>query len=298
MNKIDFKKELNNRALEIDKSLNIYFNKLFDCPDLIVDSMKYSLFADGKRIRPILTKEFAKSINEDPKIVEPLAEAIEMIHTYSLIHDDLPAIDNDNFRRGKPTNHRVYGDDIATLAGDGLLNLAIERALEGVPLENPTNYIKAVKLIFYYSGINGMIGGQTADVISEKEEIQPEDINYIDSHKTGALLIASILSGVVPFIGIEDERIKHFHRYGTKIGDIFQIVDDILDVTKTTEEIGKDSNSDLRNQKVTYVSMYGLDKARDRVEELRKEALNELELSGAKTEFLEEFTNFLCNRNK
>lgn len=282
----------------VEDSLKKYLGQNFDTPNMLLTAINYSLFSSGKRIRPTLAIEAAKSLGEDPSLIIPLADALELIHCYSLIHDDLPAMDDDNFRRGMPTNHRVYGEDYAILAGDGLLNLAMERALSGVPQEESKNYIDTMKMLFYFSGINGMIGGQAADITSDIVTANEEFIDYVNSHKTGALICASILCGIIPYTGINDSRIKHYLNYGSAIGEIFQITDDILDVTETTENLGKDAHSDERNSKVNYVSLYGMFSSKQKVEELKEKALEELKMINPDTDFFENFTEYLCYRKK
>lgn len=292
----EFKKELNQKAALAEASLEQAFETRFDAPDIIVSAVKYSLFAGGKRLRPVLMTETARAFGGDPELVRPLADAIEMIHTYSLIHDDLPAMDDDDTRRGKPTNHIVYGEDTAILAGDALLNLAMERALEGVPNDNPQNYLQAMRALFYSSGINGMIGGQTADTITEAATITEEDIDYIHTHKTGALLKAAVLCGAIPVIGQDTVRLGALGAYAEAIGMAFQIVDDILDVEGDEKKLGKPIGSDEKNHKATFVALYGMASAVDKVEELRGQAHEALEGLDGDMRFLQDMADYVCLR--
>lgn len=294
----DFIETLSQKAGEAQNRLETCFNRPFEAPDIIVSSAKYSLFAGGKRLRPVLMRETARAVGGDPAQVDALADAIEMIHTYSLIHDDLPAMDDDDKRRGKPTNHIVYGESTAILAGDALLNLAVERALEGIPEENPKNYIRALRLLFYSSGINGMIGGQVADTLTNPAEITPQDIDYIHTHKTGALLCASVLAGAIVVIGTDDARIAKLQEYAQCLGLAFQIVDDILDVEGDEKKLGKPVGSDIKNHKTTFVSLYGLASSEDKVEELRKKAKAALTGLEGDYDFLDQLADYVCLRKK
>ncbi|MEG1105291.1 MAG: polyprenyl synthetase family protein [Eubacterium sp.] len=294
----NFKEELQNKVDMTDEELNFYFEKKFDTPDIIVSAMKYSLFAGGKRLRPILMKETCHSMGGNMEMIIPLACAIEMIHTYSLIHDDLPAMDNDDLRRGKPTNHKVYGENIAILAGDALLNYAIETAISGIPINNIYDapyYVEALKYLFEASGVNGMIGGQTGDLLSEDEAINEEKMYYIHAHKTGALLKASVLCGgfVAKATG---EEIKALEVYSEKIGLAFQIVDDILDVTGDEKTLGKPIGSDEKNHKSTFVSLYGMASSQEKVKELEILALDVLKTIKYDTTFLEDMAKYICHR--
>lgn len=292
----EFERALAEKAQTAEENLRSYLEKDFDAPDMILDALNYSLFAKSKRIRPVLTREVANVLGYDENRVAPLADALEMIHTYSLIHDDLPAMDNDDYRRGQLTNHKKYGEDIAILAGDALLNMAMERALNGVPKKDPENYIEAMKMLFYLSGVNGMIGGQTADILYPLSDITGEQLKYIHKHKTGALINAAVLCGAVPFIGIKDPRLHNLFRFSDALGLLFQIQDDILDVEGNSEEMGKLVGSDEKNDKATYVSLYGIASAYEKKDELASTAHEALDSLGGDTRFLHELIDFVSNR--
>ena len=224
--------------------------------------------------------------------------AIEMIHTYSLVHDDLPAMDNDEYRRGKKTTHAQYGEDMGILAGDGLLNLAYETMIDAVVSSgNPLRAAKAMKIIAKKAGIYGMVGGQVVDAINDNKEKSLETIDYINNLKTAALIEASMMAGAV-LAGAEEENIECVEKIAKNVGIAFQIQDDILDVTSTTEVLGKPVFSDEKNHKSTYVSICGLDNSKKKVEEYSEEAIQLLDGIGEKNEFLKELIYKLINREK
>ncbi|MDD4507392.1 MAG: polyprenyl synthetase family protein [Eubacteriaceae bacterium] len=295
----DIKEQLKSMAETVEGELTECFERPFDAPDIIISAMKYSLFAGGKRLRPILMKETCKMMGGCPDDATKMACAIEMIHTYSLIHDDLPAMDDDELRRGKPTNHMVYGENIAVLAGDALLNFATEIGLEGiaeVPKEKTAAAIKAMTILMTASGVNGMIGGQTGDLLCEEDqEINEEKIRYIHAHKTAALLTAAIVCGATIAQASESD-IAALTEYGLDIGMAFQIADDILDVTSSTKVLGKPVGSDVKNHKSTFVSLYGLVSAQEKVREFRDHALAALKTLPVDTQFLTDIANYICNR--
>lgn len=294
-----FKEILTGKVKEIDHELLTCFERKFDTPDIIVSAMKYSLFAGGKRLRPMLMKETCRCLDGEVGDVMPLACAIEMIHTYSLIHDDLPAMDNDDLRRGKPTNHKVYGENMAILAGDALLNYAMETGVAGIPVD-PTktfHYIKALSFLAESAGINGMIGGQTGDILSEDQAINEEKLYYIHAHKTGALIKASVLCGAFIAKATSDER-SALEIYSEKIGLAFQIVDDILDITGDEKALGKPTGSDEKNHKTTFVSLYGMASSEEKIRELEETALDALETIPHDTRFLEDMAKYICERDR
>ena len=293
----DFKQALAKKAEEAEESLEMRFDRKFDAPDIIVSAMRYSLFAGGKRLRPVLMRETMRALGDDPEKIRSLADAIEMIHTYSLIHDDLPAMDDDDTRRGKPTNHIVYGEDTAVLAGDALLNLAMETALSGIPDQDPKNYIRAAQILFASSGVDGMIGGQTADTITDIADITEEKLNYIDEHKTGALLRASVLCAAVA-AGAEEREIKALDTYAQSLGLAFQIVDDILDVEGDEKTLGKPVGSDEKNHKATYVSLFGIASSEERVQELKLNALGALGRIDGDKSFREDLAEDVGDRER
>ncbi|MBK5243923.1 MAG: polyprenyl synthetase family protein [Eubacteriaceae bacterium] len=296
----EFQSLLRENVSLINENLEKTFQGNLDTPEVILESMKYSLFAGGKRLRPMLMIETCRSLDGDVEVIMPLALAMEMIHTYSLIHDDLPAMDNDDFRRGKPTNHKVYGDATAILAGDGLLNYAMETMLEGaqgLSGELLDRYLTAMKIIMRASGISGMIGGQVADMLSENRVITINELNYVHLHKTGALLEASIHCGCI-IANAEPATQGRLITYSNLIGLAFQIVDDILDIEGTESELGKPVGSDEKNHKSTFVSLYGLEASKIKVAELKSEALEILKPIGEKSEFLENLAEYICKRRK
>lgn len=267
--------------------------------DLVNEAMLYSLLAGGKRIRPTLVLATYALFGPINHGVEAFAVAIEMIHTYSLIHDDLPAMDNDDLRRGKATCHIQYGEDLAILAGDGLLNRAFEVMLEATLTYGlGENGLKAAKCLGEMAGTRGMIGGQVADISYENKVVDLEAINYIHLHKTSALLEASFMMGAY-LAGQSDEVIGQLQRVGRCIGLAFQIQDDLLDITSTEAEFGKPIMSDQKNHKTTYVDLKGIDGSKEIVAELLNEAsalLKELEV--ADCEFLLEFVEYIRYRTK
>jgi geranylgeranyl diphosphate synthase type II len=296
----DFKSDFKNKGIEINHHLEKVFQKNMDTPEVIIEAMKYSLFAGGKRLRPILMTETCRALRGDVAVIMPLALGMEMIHTYSLIHDDLPAMDNDDLRRGKPTNHKVFGDAMAVLAGDGLLNYAVETMLQGTQSldgEMLTNYLAAMRIIMGASGISGMIGGQVADILSEEQVISLEEMDYIHMHKTGALLEACVQSGCL-IAGAEPATQGRLISYSQRIGLAFQIVDDILDIEGNEEDLGKPIGSDEKNHKSTFVSLYGLKASKLKVDELEREALEMLKPIGVNTGFLEDLASYICHRQK
>lgn len=243
----------------------------------LIDSMEYSLMCGGKRIRPLLTLLFCEMCGEDIEIALPYACAVEMIHTYSLIHDDLPCMDDDDFRRSKPSNHKVYGEDMATLAGDAMQSLAFEIMLCDATIQK-VGADKAVKAAFTlakYCGVLGMVGGQVIDIEHENKAAGIEILSEMDEKKTAALIKASCEMGCI-IAGADETKVKAASTYAHNIGVAFQIVDDILDVTSTSESLGKPVGSDSENNKSTYVSLLGIDKCKELVTTLTNEALDAL----------------------
>ncbi|MDO5707755.1 MAG: polyprenyl synthetase family protein [Andreesenia angusta] len=287
-------------------ALNAKF-KTKECPQKkIYESIGYSLFAGGKRIRPILCMKMYEIFqNDDYDDVIDFAISLEMIHTYSLIHDDLPAMDNDDYRRGKLTNHKVFKEDIAILAGDGLLNLAYENMFEKILSSSEKNrdrYIRAAKIISDSAGIDGMIGGQVVDMLSERNdesriELNKEILEYIHINKTSKLIEASLLSGAV-IGGAIDEEIDIVREYGRIIGQLFQIRDDILDEIGDSEKLGKSVGIDKRNNKLTYISLYGLDKTIEIAEKLALDAKKCLQSLDRDISFFENMVDYLMTREK
>ena len=267
-------------------------------PEKIYEAMRYSLLAGGKRLRPILCLATCDLMGGTEAMAMPTACALEMIHTMSLIHDDLPAMDNDNFRRGKPTNHKVYGDDIAILAGDGLLAYAFEFVATQTKNVAPENIIRVIAALGRTVGAAGLVGGQVLDLESEgKSDITAETLSFIHTHKTGALLETSVVSGAI-LADAKEEDIKRLSNYAQNIGLAFQIIDDILDITATDEQLGKTAGKDLQAQKATYPSLWGLEKSRLKAQELVDNAIAQLSIYGVKAEPLRAIANFIVTRDR
>ncbi len=292
---MDFKHQLQNKIEDIEKILNIYLPKEEGPQKTVIEAMNYSVRAGGKRLRPMLMYETYKLFGGKSKVVEPFMAALEMIHTYSLVHDDLPALDNDEYRRGKKTTHAVYGEAMAILAGDGLLNYAFEVASTAFDLQFEPKVAKALKVLGTKAGIFGMIGGQIADIESEGKSVGIETVEFIHRLKCGALIESAMLIGAILAGASEDEQAK-IEQIGADIGYAFQIQDDILDVTSTTEVLGKPAGSDDKNQKSTYVSIKGLEQAKKDVELMSDRALQNLSSFKNKNAFLEELIKMLINR--
>ena len=263
----------------------------------VVDAMRYSLMAGGKRVRPRLVLEFARLIGEKDEEVLPLACAVEMIHTYSLIHDDLPCMDDDDTRRGKPSNHRVFGEAVALLAGDALLTLAFKTVFSGLSSKNACRRAKCAELLAEFAGATGMIGGQIIDLESEGKAPERERLEIMDKKKTGCLIKAACLLGCVGAGIFDEEKLNAAESYGESIGLAFQIVDDILDVTSTTQQLGKPVGSDLQQDKATYVSLLGVDECKRLADELTDKALSSLDVFDGDSTALKELALSLANRN-
>lgn len=277
----------------IDNELDEYLKIKQNIPDVIYKGMRYSVFAGGKRLRPILAMAGCEICGGQWNDVLPVACALEMIHTYSLIHDDLPAMDNDDYRRGKLTSHKVFGEAIAILAGDALLNMAFEIMLDAIGRDE--KYLKAVQLVARSAGIEGMIGGQVIDLEYENQKVDLKVLKEMHNRKTGALINASILSGAL-IARCREKEYQNLNEFGNRLGLAFQIRDDILDVIGDEKLLGKKTGSDAVNKKSTYVTLLGLDKSRELVETLAEEAKTFLKIFGKRSAFLIELTNYLVNR--
>lgn len=252
----------------------------------LAQAVNYSMRAGGKRLRPILMMETYRMFGGESQIIAPFMAAMEMIHTSSLIHDDLPAIDNDEYRRGMKTTHAVFGEALGVLSGDALLNYAYETASKAFSMEpNQPRVGKAFTILTSKTGIYGMLGGQSVDVTNEGKEISREMLDYIYENKTSALIESAMMVGAV-LAGASEEEVAQIESIGKKVGLAFQIRDDILDVTSTMEELGKPVFSDEKNHKVTYVTLQGLEQASRDVERISAEAVEELEKFPQKNEFL------------
>ena len=263
--------------------------------DIVSEAMKYSVRNGGKRIRPVLTLEFCKACGAEPEKALPFACAVEMIHTYSLIHDDLPCMDDDDYRRGKPSCHIAYGEANALLAGDALLTLAFETVVKAdVPAEN---VVRAVKELSYSAGILGMVGGQVLDLQNENKALTLGELEQIHNLKTGELIRVACVLGCIA-AGADEEKIKAAEAYAKGIGLTFQIVDDILDVTSDAETLGKPIGSDAENQKTTYVSLLGIEKSKEVAAELTQKAKEVLAVYDENTEALSELADNLLIRKK
>ena len=293
---MEFKQCLKEKASFVEKVLKEYMPKEEGYQKTVIEAMNYSLSAGGKWLRPILTLEACKIVggNEDEAI--PFAIAIEMIHTYSLIHDDLPALDNDDLRRGRPTNHKVYGEAMGILAGDALLNYAFEVMLAGsINKENPEKYLKAINEIAKGAGIYGMIGGQVVDVESENKQIEKEKLDYIHMNKTAAMMVGCMRAGAT-IGGANFEQMEEITKYAKNIGLSFQIVDDILDIVGDEVKLGKKVGSDIENHKSTYPSLLGLDKSKEIAHNLIDEAKKSIEKLSDDVDFLKGLAEYIIDR--
>lgn len=289
---------LDNKVNIIEHYLHEYISDTNSYRNLIFNAMKYSIFAGGKRLRPILMIGAYEAVGgNNIKDIMPFACAVEMIHTYSLIHDDLPAMDNDDYRRGKLTNHKVYGEAIAILAGDGLLNLAFETMIKSALDNNKTLGLEAMQIISKSAGIYGMIGGQAVDFEFEQKQIDKDTLNYIHENKTAAMIQAPLKAGAV-LADASNEQIKLLDKAGYKLGMAFQIQDDILDIIGNEKELGKAVNSDLKNKKSTFVSLYGLEQAKLYEKQYSDEAKEIFKQFTEKGDFLVELTEYLVDRSK
>jgi len=294
---MNFKEELLKRTKEIEEIIYGYLPKEEGFQRTIMEAMNYSVQAGGKRLRPMLMQETFKLFGGEGQIIEPFMAAIEMIHTYSLVHDDLPAMDNDEYRRGKKTTWAVYGDGMGVLAGDALLNFAFETAADAFELETSARTAKAMQILAKKAGIYGMIGGQVVDVESEGQAISREKLEFIHHLKTSALIQSSMMIGAV-LAGADEGDICKIEQVARDVGLAFQIQDDILDVTSTLEVLGKPIHSDEENEKTTYVTLVGLEQAKRDVEAISKRALETLASLECENAFLEELITMLITREK
>ena len=296
---MDINKELAYKASEVDGMIYKYLPAEKGYQKTVLQAMNYSILAGGKRIRPILMAETFKLFGGASEILAPFVAAIEMIHTYSLVHDDLPAMDDDELRRGKPTTHAKFGEAMGILAGDGLLNYAFETALGALDIEpgNP-RVAKALQVLANKSGVYGMIGGQVVDVESEKQYgISKNRLDFIYELKTGALIEASMMIGAI-LGGASSDEVDKIEQVARKIGLAFQIQDDVLDVIGDQETLGKNVGSDEKNQKVTYVIFEGLEKSKQEVKSLTEEAITILQELPYENPFLTELLRWMVLRDK
>ena len=284
------------RKKEVEQIVTSFLPKEEGYQKTILEAMNYSVSAGGKRLRPMLMLETYRMFGGTSKVIEPFMAAIEMIHTYSLIHDDLPAMDNDEYRRGRKTPHVVYGEAMAILAGDALLNYAFETAASTFVLDEGNPAIgKAFMILASKAGVYGMIGGQVVDVESEGKEIDADTLKFIHIHKTSALLESAMLIGAV-LAGASEQQQRTVELAARELGLAFQIRDDILDVTGNTDELGKPVGSDEKNHKNTYVALEGLEKAKEDVKRYSESAIDRLKSLPARNEFLYELIEELIDR--
>ena len=297
---MNFKEELKDRVDHIEVILKEYLPKEEGWQKTVIAAMNYSVLAGGKRLRPMLMEETYRLFGGKGREIEPFMAAIEMIHTYSLVHDDLPAMDNDEYRRGRKTTHVVYGEAMAILAGDGLLNYAFETAMKSFTMEGDLEKkARALSVLAQKAGIYGMIGGQTADIEAEDlgDQVTTEHLMFIHAHKTSALIEAAMMTGAI-LAGASQEEIAQIEKAAYEIGIAFQIQDDILDVTSTLEMLGKPIGSDAKNHKTTYVTLKGLEESRKEQQELSLHAIETIRNIGYSNDFLMELVTSLITREK
>lgn len=294
----NFKEELQIRTEYAEKVIRRWLPKESGFTRTMAEAMNYSMCAGGKRLRPILLLETFRMFGEDEQLAEPFMAGIEMIHTHSLIHDDLPAIDNDDYRRGRLTTHKVYGEAMGVLSGVSLLNYAYETMLKTFEMTSDADrVIRALKIMSEKTGIHGMLGGQSVDVENDGKEISREMLDYIYEHKTSALIEASMMAGAV-LGGADEEQTALIEKAASAIGMAFQIQDDILDVTSTSQELGKPVHSDEKNHKVTYVTLFGVEKASEQVLQFSEQAQSILENLSNKNKFLTALIMEMASRRK
>ncbi|WP_167958835.1 polyprenyl synthetase family protein [Anaerosporobacter faecicola] len=315
---MNFKEELEKRIEEVEKVIINYLPKERGFQETVLKAMNYSVLAGGKRLRPMLMEETYRLFGgNEKKEIEPFMAAMEMIHTYSLVHDDLPAMDNDEYRRGRKTTHVVFGEAMGILAGDGLLNFAYETAckayagcLEQEPFENKLSeqqlrdyvnranrIMKAMKVLTEKPGIYGMLGGQVIDVELTGKQVDKERLDVIYDWKTSALIEASMMIGAI-LAGATDQEVETIRKVGHSIGMAFQIQDDILDETSTLQILGKPIHSDEKNEKTTYVTLYGIEEAKQYVLAYSKKAIAQYQSLNKKNEYLEALIYYLIDREK
>ena len=295
---MDFKEELANNQQKKNQVIEKYLRKQKCKEEVLNQSMEYTLMGGGKRLRPILTLATYKLFKSDIEVAMPYAVAIEMVHNFSLIHDDLPGIDNDDFRHGKPTNHKQFNEATAILAGDGLLNQAYMVISQDLENSNTNDISQKIKILKEFSkAIDKMITGEYLDTELEGKQITQEDLNYIHENKTGALLKISVRMGAI-LADCSEEQLRKLTNYAEKIGLAFQIKDDILAEEGDETILGKPVGNDRELGKCTFVSQYGIKKAKEILDKITKEAIYELQEFGEKSQFLKELALYIQNRNK
>ena len=298
---VNFQDELKKRTEEINKVIQSYLPEEEGFAKTMAQAMNYSILAGGKRLRPMLILETLRLFGGEEKLAYPFMAAMEMIHTHSLVHDDLPALDNDDYRRGRLTTHKVYGEAMGVLSGVALLNYAYEVMLTAFDTADTpdcqAHMIQALKVMSHKTGLYGMLGGQSVDVENDGKPMSREMIDYIYENKTSALIEASVMTGAI-LGGATEEETAIVEKAAKNIGLAFQIQDDILDVTGSEEIIGKPVNSDEKNKKTTYVTLEGLEKAKQDVEKISAEAIEELNKLPGNNDFLEQLIHLLIHRQK
>ena len=298
---MNFKEEQKEKVEKIEAILREYLPEANGYQSVIMEAMEYSLMAGGKRLRPMLMMETYRLFGGETEVIYPFMAAMEMIHTHSLVHDDLPALDNDDYRRGRLTTHKVYGEAMGVLSGVALLNYAYEVMLTAFDTADTpdcqAHMIQALKVMSHKTGLYGMLGGQSVDVENDGKPMSREMIDYIYENKTSALIEASVMTGAI-LGGATEEETAIVEKAAKNIGLAFQIQDDILDVTSTEEELGKPIHSDEKNHKTTYVTLMGIEKASQQVKKLSDEAVTLFEGLNKKNEFLFTLVNELVGRRK
>ena len=298
---MNFQEELTKKTKEIEAVIREYLPAEEGFSRTMAQAMNYSMLAGGKRLRPMLMQETFRLFGGSGKLIKPFMAGMEMIHTHSLIHDDLPALDNDDYRRGRLTTHKVYGEAMGILSGVALLNYAYETMLQAFAmaetLQQKEAVIDALQVMAEKTGIHGMLGGQSVDVENDGKALEKDMLDYIYENKTAALIEASMMTGAI-LAGADEEQVSVIEQAAKRIGLAFQIQDDILDVTSTDEELGKPVHSDEKNHKVTYVTLFGTEKAAAQVAGLSAEAVELLESLNKNNEFLYLLVEKLVNRRK
>lgn len=304
---MNFKEELKAKTEQIEAVIRSYLPEEKGYQKKVIEAVNYSILAGGKRLRPMLMQETYRMFGGKEAVIEPFMAAIEMVHTYSLVHDDLPCMDNDEYRRGRKTTHIVFGEGMAVLAGDALLNLAFETAVRSFSMagdsenedENRKRAAEALALFAKKAGIYGMIGGQTADIEAENmgDQVTEEQLVFIHVHKTAALIQSAMMTGAI-LAGASAEEIGRIETCGYQIGMAFQIQDDLLDITGSLETLGKQTGSDAKNNKTTYVTIKGIDQAKKDMETFSGEAIRLISSFADRNEFLEELIRQLVTREK
>ena len=295
---MNFSKELLAETEYVNRVIAKYLPAEEGFQKTVISAMNYSMKAGGKRLRPLMMYKSYLAFGGDEAVIEPFMAAMEMIHTHSLIHDDLPALDNDDYRRGRLTTHKVYGEAMGILAGDALLNYAYEVMLQAFDMtEYKERVVRAMRLISSKTGIYGMLGGQCTDVENDGRPLDEALLNFIHIHKTSALIEAPLAAGAI-LAGASEEQVSQMEQAGRRIGLAFQITDDILDVTGDEKTLGKPVHSDEKNGKTTYVVLKGLKKSRQTAEALLREASDIMTASGGSTEFLCLLAESLTGRRK